>query len=274
MVYQSSEAAVAAVDADLPPHVSSSPSPWPSPPERQNPWWTKEPPSSGYHRRDRSRTYDIFIPHQVVEYKSGWGAWTSQHTPSRSFPPESTRGILPLWRTGYCLENTRREISLWKPPMSLAHLSPLVWIWCWSTNALPLVCGVRTSLPIKLCRVVLQKILQAPLPDCRSWFRTKHRGSRPVLLQLAEGLHMLPMSILNSYSRSLHLLHHCLLLLKRRRLSLHGCLMLLHHRNTLLRHSCYHRLYSSGDIRCVPLGWLRSSTRRCHSSLAHRTSLG
>ena len=65
---------------------------------------------------------------------------------------------------------------------------------------------------------------------------------------------MLPMSILSSYPRSLHLLHHCLLLLKRRRLSLHGCIMLLLHRSTLLRHSCYHRLYGSGDIWCVSLG--------------------
>ena len=117
-----------------------------------------------------------------------------------------------------------------------------------------LVCGVRTSLPVKLRRVVFQKVLQTPLPNCRSWFRTEHRGSRLVLLQLTEGLHVLPMSILSSYSRSLHLLHHSLLLLQRRRLSLHGCLMLLHHRNTLLRHSCYHRLYGSGDIRYVSLG--------------------
>jgi len=118
----------------------------------------------------------------------------------------------------------------------------------------PLVCGVRTGLSIKLCRVVLQKVLQASLPDCRSWFTTKHRDSRPVLLQLAEGLHVLSMSILNSYPRSLHLLHHCLLLLKRRRLSLHGCLMLLLHRSTLLCHRRYHLLYCSGDVRYVSLG--------------------
>jgi len=138
----------------------------------------------------------------------------------------------------------------------------------------PLVCGVRTSLAIKLRRMVLQKVLQTPLPNCRSWLRTKHRGSRPVLLQLAEGLHMLSMSILSSYSCSLHLLHHCLLLLKRHRLSLHRCLMLLHHRSTLLCHSRYHGFYSSCDVRCIALGGLSVPTVRCHSSLEHRKSLG
>jgi len=79
---------------------------------------------------------------------------------------------------------------------------------------LPLVYGVRTRLAPKLHRVMLQEVFQAPLPDGRSWLGTKNRCGCPVLLQLAEGLHMLFVSILSSHPRSLHLLHYQLLLLK------------------------------------------------------------
>jgi len=81
-------------------------------------------------------------------------------------------------------------------------------------------------------------------------------GAVAFLFQLAEGLHMLPMCILGSHTCNLHLLHHCLLLLKRHRLSLHRCLMLLHYRCALLRHGSHHRLYCPGDIGQVTLGQL------------------
>jgi len=48
--------------AGLLPHVSFSPSLWPSLPERQSPLWTREPSSSGYHRGDHSQTCGISIP--------------------------------------------------------------------------------------------------------------------------------------------------------------------------------------------------------------------
>jgi len=138
----------------------------------------------------------------------------------------------------------------------------------------PLVCCIKAGLPVEFHCVVLQKVLQAPLLDCRLWLRTKGGCISPVLLQLAKGLHMLLVSILNDHPCNLHLLHHQLLLLKRCRLSLHRCLVLLHHGCALLSHGRYHRLYCPGDIGYVTRRELLSPTRRCHSSLAHRKSLG
>ena len=46
--------------------------------------------------------------------------------------------------------------------------------------------------------MVFQEVFQTPLSDWRSWLRTKHRGSRPVLLQLVEGLHVLLVGILRA----------------------------------------------------------------------------
>ena len=60
--------------------------------------------------------------------------------------------------------------------------------------------------------VVLQKVLQTPLPDWRSGLKVVGRGSCPILLQLAEGHHVLFVSIFSSHPCSLHLLHHKLLL--------------------------------------------------------------
>jgi len=150
--------------------------------------------------------------------------------PMLRFPDEHVyyEGQSVLCRAHFCIKNTLQVLQ-------------------------PLVCGIKTSLPIKLHRVVLQEVFQALLPDCRSWLRTKYRGNYLVLLQLLESFHMLLVAILRSYPSSLHLLHHQLLLLKRHCLSLHQCFMLLQHRRTLLCHSSHHRFYCSGDIKYVSL---------------------
>jgi len=104
----------------------------------------------------------------------------------------------------------------------------------------PLVDCIWTSLPVELHGMVFQEVFHAPLLDWWSWLWAKHRGSRPILLQLAKCLLVLLMGILSNYPSSLHMLHHKLLLLKRHCLSLHRCFVLLHHRSALLRHSSYH----------------------------------
>jgi len=78
---------------------------------------------------------------------------------------------------------------------------------------------------------------------------------------------MLPLGSLSSLSRSLHLLHHQVLLLKRGLLSLHSRLMLLQHGVALLLQGCSHSLDRPYQVLPVALwGWRRSYTRGCHNT--------
>jgi len=129
----------------------------------------------------------------------------------------------------------------------------------------PLVCQVRTCLPIKLSWLMFQEILQAPFMGWRLGVRIVHRSTNHVFLQLTEGLHMLPLSSLRRQPRNLHLLHHHLLLLKRGMLALYRRLMLLHHGIALLCQGCSHNLNRSCEVLPIALtGWRRSHMRGCH----------
>jgi len=123
----------------------------------------------------------------------------------------------------------------------------------------PLVNDIRTGFSIELGWVVLQDVLQAPFQVERFWFKAVDRGSGHALLQLLEGLHVLPLSSLRSQPCCHHLLHNQLLLLHRCFLTLHGSLMLLHHSITW-----NHNLYCPCNIWCIDPMRLMICTRRCH----------